>query len=235
MDYELKLGEFNGPLDKLLELIEEKKLPISEISLAAVTDDFLKHLDTLPKIDFAILADFISIASRLILIKSKSLLPTLELTEEEEADIKDLEKRLLVYRELKSAKRHVAELWSKHTVSLGRHYFMGSSFSPVFAPGKKLGLDGIVASMKKMFETLEKFTLETETIKEKIISLEEKIKEIVGRITSLGETTLRKLAGASRREVIATFLAILHLARDQMVRLEQSQHFSDIIITKNDG
>src|SRR4051812_15045342 len=101
--YELKIGEFSGPLEKLLELIEAQKMDVSEVSMAKVTDDFLKYLETLKDPDSAIavfpadlrvLADFISIASRLIFLKSKYLLPGLALSDEEEADIKDLEERL---------------------------------------------------------------------------------------------------------------------------------------------
>lgn len=232
MAYELKNEQFSGPLDKLLELIEEKKLSISTISLAAVTEDFLKYLESLPTVDFPLLADFVAVASRLILIKSKSLLPSLELTEEEESDIKDLEKRLVIYQELKSAKKILEAKWKSGQVSAAREYLMGS-YLKVFAPGKKLTKEALRMSLEKLFQALQKFSIETETIKDKIISLEEKIAEIVNRITKIGETTLKKLSGASKSEAIAAFLAILHLARDQMVRLEQAEHFSDIFVTKN--
>src|SRR5260221_679919 len=106
MSYELTLNQFSGPLEALLELIESKRLPVNEISLAKVTDDFLKFLADNPAIDFAMLADFISVASRLILIKSKSLLPDLVLTGEEEMEIKDLEKRLALYRDLRATGKY---------------------------------------------------------------------------------------------------------------------------------
>src|ERR1700691_5014627 len=115
--YELKMGEFSGPLEKLLELIEAQKMDVSEVSMARVTDDFLKYLEALKtsgladavadgmaldaldkvRLDLRVLADFISVASRLIFLKSKYLLPGLALTDEEEADIKDLESRLQIY------------------------------------------------------------------------------------------------------------------------------------------
>jgi len=232
MDYSFKVGEFQGPLDKLLALIEEKKLPISEVSLADVTEDFLKYLDSLPKVDFAVLADFVAVASRLILIKSKTLLPSLELSEDEESDIKDLERRLTVYQELKSAKKNLEQMWKAGKISAAREYLAIASF-PVFSPGEKLNQESLHSALLKMFQALQKFSVETETIKDEIISLEQKISEIIGRITKLGETTLRKLSGVSKGEAIATFLALLQLARDQIVRLEQSEHFSDIFIKKN--
>jgi len=91
MNYEVKLEQFTGPLNKLLELIEARKLEITALNLAEVTEDFINYIRSLEKgADPEILADFIVVASRLILIKSKTLLPSLELTEEEEGEIKDL-------------------------------------------------------------------------------------------------------------------------------------------------
>ena len=84
MNYELKTEQFSGPIEKLWELIEEKKLEITELNLAEVTADFLNYLKTIEKVEPKLLADFVVIASRLLLIKSKALLPNLELTVEEE-------------------------------------------------------------------------------------------------------------------------------------------------------
>ena len=88
--YQLNIQQFFGPIEKLLELIEEKKMEITDLNLAEVTADFLNYLKTLVNVDSRVLADFVVVASRLLLIKSKALLPSLELTEEEEQDISDL-------------------------------------------------------------------------------------------------------------------------------------------------
>ncbi len=116
MDYSLALETYQGPLDKLLELIEEKKLAITELALAEVTSDFLSYVEELQKkeagsVKLGFLADFLVIASKLLLIRSKALLPSLTLTEEEKEDIHDLETRLKVYQELKHAQRHVKQAW----------------------------------------------------------------------------------------------------------------------------
>jgi chromatin segregation and condensation protein Rec8/ScpA/Scc1 (kleisin family) len=76
--------------------------------------------------------------------------------------------------------------------------------------------------------------METETIKGKIVSLEEKIKEVIERITREGDTRLAALShgGGSRAETVIIFLALLHLAREQLVRLEQGEHFSDIMVRR---
>ncbi|HVO28727.1 MAG TPA: segregation/condensation protein A [Candidatus Paceibacterota bacterium] len=253
--YELTVGEFKGPLEKLLELIEAEKMDVSEVSMARVTDDFLKYLDALRssnllegvagetatdkvRLDLRVLADFIAIASRLIFLKSKYLLPGLALTDEEEADIKDLEERLKRYQDLKPALRHLRVLWSERHTSYSRPYFLGqgkglAAGQTVFYPGKNLDIEALAGALGRLFESIRTFDLETETIREKIISLEEKITEVIGRIRKEGDTRFAALSGnRSRAEMIVVFLAVLHLAREQLVLLEQIDNFSDIMVKK---
>src|SRR3989338_1435977 len=99
--YELKLNDFAGPLDKLLELIEGKKLEITKVNLAEVTADFVAYIKTIDNLHPKFLADFVAIASKLILIKSHTLLPSLLLSKEEEVEMRDLEDRLRLYKEFK--------------------------------------------------------------------------------------------------------------------------------------
>jgi len=235
MAYELKLDQFSGPLDKLLELIEARRMEITEISLADVTDDFMRYLRSLSDsgVDMRLMADFISVASRLILIKSKVLLPELALTAEEETGIRELESRLRVYQQLKPAMHLIAKLWRAPNKEFSRQYLLikGSS---VFYPGNNLTAPAVLEAMRKLFKVFESLELEEKTIKETIVTVEEKIEEIVKRIRKEGETKFKSLAWRkSRSEIIAIFLAILHLAHEQLVFLEQSQHFSDIIIKKS--
>jgi segregation and condensation protein A len=243
MSYSLNLQKFQGPVEKLLELIEEKKLEINEISLAKVTDDFLTYLETITITDkdgekqdaesrMRLLADFIVVASRLIFIKSKSLLSDLALTQEEEAGIKDLEERLKFYREFKPGMKVIDALWKSKTAEFGRPYFMNISDTiTIFYPGKSLESTKLTASLKKILESLERSVIENQTIKEKIISIEEKIKEVIERLKSIKETTFSGLSDTkSRSETIIIFLAILHMAREQEIFLEQKVHFSDIMI-----
>ena len=253
MEYQLKLDNFSGPLEKLLELIEAQKMAVSEVSLARVTDDFLKYLEALKssdllgsvadelavekiRLDLRVLADFIAVASRLIFLKSKYLLPGLALTEDEEADIKDLEERLKRYQDLKPALRHLNQLWGERHTSYSRPYFLGQGkgLAPgqtVFYPGGNLTLEAITGALGRLFETIKTFELETETIREKIVTLEEKISEVLGRVQKEGETRFKHLSGEkSRSEMIVVFLAILHLAREQLILLEQIENFSDIMV-----
>ncbi len=259
------VGQFRGPLEKLLELIESQKLGIDEVSLSKVTDDFLRYLDALKgqqiieeasapsgelpdetgaellvfRGDLHMLADFIAIASRLILLKSKYLLPGLALTDDEEADIKDLENRLERYRDLRPMFRVLARLWRESHKSYSRQYFLGRGASfvgnqRVFHPGRSTDAEALRASLRGIFDTIVTYELETETIREKIVTLEEKIQEVLARITKGGDTHFGALSNErTRSEMVIVFLAILHLAREQLVRLEQDEHFSDIMVKQN--
>ena len=107
LTYNAKIGSFEGPLGLLLSLIEDRKLFINEISLAQVADDYIGYLKNLqdlpPERKIANVSYFVLVAATLILIKSKSLLPNLALTEEEEEKIGDLERRLKLYQIIKKA------------------------------------------------------------------------------------------------------------------------------------
>ena len=253
MEYETSVGEFSGPLEKLLQLIEAEKMDINEVSLAKVTDDFLRYLETFKgglnldaegmadaenkfRVDLRVLADFVSVASKLIFLKSKYLLPGLALSEEEEADIKDLESRLHIYQQLKPAIKLINQLWATSHHSFSRQYFIGKVAMPgqtTFYPGESLTTEALASALMNIFDSIKTYDMETETIKEKIVTLEEKISEVLGRIQKEGDMHFNNLSGEkSRGEMIVVFLAILHLAREQLVLLEQMENFSDIMVKK---
>src|SRR3989344_6895488 len=245
MDYEISIDTYKGPIDKLLELVEEKQLEITEISLAAVTADFLKYVEKLGKrvgekekggavfaVEPLILADFLVVASKLILIKSKTILPTLELTEEEASDIRDLELRLKLYQELKAPQRFIKEIWSPFPKSFGREFLKG--LGPVFYPPKKLKADSLVESLKKLLLVLEKTLKPFQTIKTEVINLKKKIEEIMARIGK-GPAKLHELGrSGTRSEMVVMFLAILHLIREQLILVDQVDHFEDIKIARRE-
>ena len=252
MTYELKLAQYSGPLDKLLELIEARQLEITQISLAEVTDDFLRYLTSIKDAvsdgthaDLRLLADFIVVASRLIFIKSKSLLPDLTLTESEEEDIHDLEHRLKLYRELRPAMKHLTKLWQlghglhdrAYFLNLGR-WFMpdataGEAEPTFFYPGRNTTDANLRDNLSHLFVSFETLIKENEVIQGTILSLEEKISEITQKLKTLAATSFADLSRAQPRgERIVTFLAILYLAREQLIYVEQVSHLSDIIIRK---
>lgn len=229
--YELKLEQFSGPIEKLLGLIEEKKLDITELSLAQVTADFLNYLKTLEKLDPRILADFLVVAAKLILIKSKTLLPDLKLTEEEKGEIKDFTQHLVIYKEFKKASQEIANLVNKKRHLYSREFLQNRE--AVFYPPSKINLSSLGKVMGKIFNSLQELLFETQNINIKTIKLEEKIAELLERLKKSAKISFKDLNRKKAKiEIIVNFLALLHILQERLLEIEQKSNFSDIIIMR---
>lgn len=231
--YELKLDTFSGPLDKLLELIEAKELEITRLNLAEVTADFLSYVRSLGEIDPRILTDFITVAASLILIKSHAILPQLELSQEEEGDIADLENRLRLYREFRVAENYVRDRWQENS-SHARDYLL--QLPGGFYLTDKIFPSDLHSHMERIYNELQSFIPKVQEESVKLISLEEKIEEIIKRVDKVVRTSFNDMTeGKVRSEIVALFLALLHLIKDSAVNIQQDGLFSDIQITKIGG
>ena len=175
--YEVKLEKFTGPLDKLLQFIEEKHLEVTQINLAEVTADFLNYVKSLGGVaPPAVLADFLVVAAKLVLIKSKVLLPMLELSKDEEEEIHDLETRLRIYREFKLAGEHVKKLWDKKRIAYERPLFLSLGDGAIFYPPAGLKLSDLSQAIRNLAAALQALLPETQTIKKSVITVEQKMK-----------------------------------------------------------
>lgn len=238
MDYTVRLEKFSGPLDVLFSLIEEKKLIINEVSLSEVADQFLEYLKNLEtntenSLEYQrILANFLVIASRLILIKSRSLLPNLVLSDEEEDDIKDLEERLKMYQQIKILGRELGKWAHGQTAYISRDSYFDLLIT--FYPPKNVSPENLATIYENFLKTLPQIEkLEEQNLK-RIITLEEKIKELSGRIGEAVEASFTDVSSGvkSKIEVILTFLALLMLFRNRVLEVSQDKPFGDIKIKK---
>lgn len=235
MNYELKLEHFEGPLSKLLELIEEKKLDIALISLAQVTADFLAYVGKLKAETITnpqLVADFLSVASKLILIKSKILIPFLELEKEEESDIQNLEIQLKLYKEFKTAGGFVKDLWREMPQMGSREFLATLPQSGMFYPPRGIHAEELHRAFLMFLGEFERVFKPVEVIKQEMVSLKDKLEDVLRRIRE-GATNFHTLHKGSRKEVVVLFLAILQLIKDQLITVEQQSHFSDMRIIKN--
>jgi len=231
---EINQEKFSGPLDLLLILIEERKLEITEVSLASVTDSFLKYVGDLKQAAPAILADFLVVAAKLILIKSKSLLPTLELSSEEESEIKDLTQRLEIYKLFKEASQHIKNLYTKNPM-MAREFL--STQTPIFYPPENFEVLWLKQSFEKIWT---EFSSLGETIIEKVkkvIKIEEKIKNILKLLNQKVESSFNQLITKREKiEIIVTFLALLQMFKEQIVIIEQEENFGEIkVVLKSEN
>jgi segregation and condensation protein A len=225
--YELEIGEFRGPLEKLLELIDERKLEITRLNLAQVTGDFIIYLETLDKVSHKELADFVVIAARLVLIKSHALLPNLELSEEEEQDIAELEKRLRLYKEFRQAETSILELWNQHR-TMARPFL--ATVPAGFYLTEKLKPEQLRQNFEQLVEMIQEMN-KLEIREVAVINLEEKIAELLRRVKTIVQTSFSKLRGDKKKsEVVVIFLALLHLLKDNRISIIQEEAFGDITI-----
>lgn len=230
--YVFKHEKFEGPLQILLELIEKEKLAISEISLAKVADEYLSHVKSLGAINPDELAEFLVVAAQLMLIKSRSLLPHLQLDEEEKSSIEELERRLEEYRRARDRAKALKERAALGLRIHARESFFG--LPPVFFPPPGVGLANLKAAFEAFVTALPKLEKLAEERIKKVISLEEKISHIRSFLTGFVERAFSEIIKGSRErtEVIVSFLAILELARQRFVDLDQNTPFGDITIKK---
>ncbi len=232
MVFAVKQEKFEGPLELLLELIEKEKLSISEISLASVTDEYIKHVRSLEKIDPESLAEFLVVAAQLMLIKSRTLLPNLALSEEETASIDELERRLEEYKKIRELAKGLGILEKKKSQIFGREAYLG--MDPVFYPPPRLTLEALKTAFADFLAALPKIEKLAEDKIRHIISLEEKIKHIRAFLQHAMEQAFSDVIKGTKEkvEVIVSFLAILELAKQKFVALEQDKPFEDIIIKR---
>jgi len=235
--FKIKTTGFEGPFGLLLELVERRKLFINDVSLSSVTEDYLEYMNKLGgsnSFNPAEISSFIIVASTLILIKSKSLLPNLSLTSEEEGDIKNLEERLRLYELFTRLGVNVKNIFGERIIfaSLER-----KSDVLVFLPDEQITKESMMGFAKNVLGSMPKKVFIPEVEVKKVISIDEMIDKLTERIQSSIQTSFKGFAGkATTREekvfVIVGFLAMLELVRNGILNVIQENHFEDIIIEK---
>ncbi|OGI68575.1 hypothetical protein A2738_01705 [Candidatus Nomurabacteria bacterium RIFCSPHIGHO2_01_FULL_42_15] len=237
--YTIKTTGFEGPFGLLLELIEKRKLFINDVSLAMVTEDYLKRMNELGgsnSIPPAEIASFVLVASTLILIKSKSLLPNLDLTTEEQSDIKSLEERLRLY-----------ELFTKLGINIKSNFGKKIIFAPlerknstlVFLPDEQITKDSMMIFARDVLGAMPKKVFLPEVEVRKVISIEEMLDKLADRIKNSLKMSFREFTGSSNNKeekvtMIVGFLAMLELVRQGIMDATQSENFHDIMLEKRE-
>lgn len=227
-EFLVKTHIFEGPLDTLLSLIEKRKLFINDISLAQVADDYIAYIKSLNEFPIADTSHFILIASTLVLIKSKSLLPDLVLTEEEQGSIDDLEDRLKQYQKYKALSVHLRERFGINVEYLR---LPSKEKKIVFTPDKNTSIDRIFETIKAVIQNLPKKEFVPKAIIQKVISLEEMMDNLSERITKSFKMSFKDFSGHGKAEkvnVIVSFLAMLELVKQGIINVRQDADFHDI-------
>jgi len=228
--FQIRLPVFEGPLDLLLHLLEKEELDITTVSLVQVTDQYLSHVHSLEETNIDVLADFVAIGAKLLLLKSRALLPQeLGAPEEgEEEDIgEELTRLLIEYRRFKEA---ASALREREDQGLRSYPRLGVAPDVPLS----LGLERVtLRKLSRIFrEALQRLPLEEEggTIDRQRVSVRDKVEEILAALVESGQVSFRQLVSAcrSRLEVVVSFLAVLELMKSSRLRAEQSELFGDI-------
>ncbi len=236
VNFHVETEHFQGPIDLLLSLIEKRKLFINDFSLSKVADDYISHVRSFESYPMDDVANFLLVASTLVLIKSKSILPDLNLTKEEEEDIDDLKKRLALYDLFRGLAESIKPVYGKNII-----FEKSARTSPLqlFAPDKQMTPFVLEEAVIRVINALpKKVEIPKATIK-KVISIEEMMTRLSDRVAGTLKMGFSRFANYKRGEVIPreervnviiSFLAMLELVKQGIVTVSQSDDFDDINI-----
>lgn len=229
--YKIKLEQFEGPLDLLLQLIEQQELDITQVSLATVTDQYIECLHQAENINLEELADFLVVASKLLLIKSKTLLPELDFGDAEEAT--DLENQLKIYKEYLEASKTIQGLIAKRNFTFARE--KSPIEAPVFNPPREVTATKLKETFQEILKALKLFVPLPKSIIKRTISIQDKIRQIKDLILAKAAINFKTILfrAKNKTEVIVSFLALLELVKQKAISVSQNQLFDDIEIKKN--
>lgn len=237
MEFTVKLDRYEGPYTKLLELIEQRKLSITEISLVSVADDYISYIKTLEQKNLVDISQFIVVASTLILMKVKSLLPGIVYTEEEEKQVHDLERKLELYAILTDACQKTASFYNKGPLH-SREYVKYKG-EPVFVPDNRVTKE-MIQSIATL--TLMSFITPKQLVKvavEQALRIENVIESLLERVRTIPQVTLQSLANGAgtieerKKILIVNFIAILELLRTGSINVEQQVDGGEISIVSS--
>lgn len=236
MKFKIEIENFEGPIDALLQLIEKRKMPISDISLADICDDYIHFIKSLDSESLSNMTHFIFVASTLTLIKSKSLLPHLDLTEDEEGDIDDLKRRIELFKVFGEAAQSLKKSFNgKHSF----YYPKTRKREIIFTPHEGLNKNQMIESLNSIFadqpvkedpkkEASIRIAIHIEDMMD---SLESRIKKVLKtNFSSFVSNQIgnRKESKAIKVYKVVGFLAMLELVKNGILDVLQNGNFQTI-------
>ncbi len=231
MAYTIQVQNFEGPLDLLLQLVEGEKMEITDISLVQVTEPFLRYMEERRgKMPPEELADFLLVAAKLVYLKSKALIPSLEPDAELEGP--DLATQLRTYQAFVAAAKHLQVLSAQGVRSFSHPRRM-LAMDDVHFVAPEITKDELKGLFALVVRRLEPILRLPQAAIERVMTLEEKMSQLVERVRVAVTTSFRAMAheATSRAELIVTFLAMLELAKQRTISVKQAELFEDIHIS----
>ncbi|MFA5413303.1 MAG: segregation/condensation protein A [Patescibacteria group bacterium] len=232
--YQVKIEKFEGPFDLLLQMIEKEEMNITDISLSHIADQFVEYIERMDNLNPAEMADFLVVAAKLLWIKSKALLPSIEL---EGDDGSDLAAQLKIYKEYRDASLVI------HKMILGKRFTFVRERPPLgvgdilFNPPTWLTKERLIQVMREIIDDLEPIVRLPRGVVKSAISIQEKIQHIRDLIRQNIEIKFHTIVSKAKNkvEIIVHFLAVLELLKHRHIIVRQEEMFGEINIKKGDS
>ncbi|MEK7144945.1 MAG: ScpA family protein [Patescibacteria group bacterium] len=229
MPFNIKTDSYEGPFEVLLDLIEARKLLVNDLALANITEDYIQHVRAQTAFPVEETANFIQIAATLLLIKSKSLIPDLAFSEEENADVEDLKRRLAAYEKVREAARELSRVYGRTVMAAEGE----RAPEVVFAPSRDLSAAALAEALTRVLAAREAVEELPEARVKPLVTIEEMMDQLAKRVQSAMALSFNEFSKETKEriEVIVSFLALLELVKQGAVAAEQHEVYGDIRIS----
>lgn len=243
--FKVRLANFEGPFDLLLQLISRHRLDVTEVALSKVTDEFMAHIRAMgPDWDLDQTTEFLVVAATLLDLKAARLLPAAEV--EDEGDLALLEARDLLFARLLQyrAYKRIADIFTARLDEEARRWPRTVGLEPHLADLLpevviKIGPEGFARLAVKAMQPKPRPQVYVDHIHAPLVSVQEQARVVVARLRELGEASFRALVEDTddTLTVVARFLALLELYREKAVALDQETALGDLLVrwTGGDG
>ncbi|MDW4208183.1 segregation/condensation protein A [Staphylococcus saprophyticus] len=235
--YEVKLDAFNGPLDLLLHLIQKIEIDIYDIPMKALTEQYMQYIHTMNQLEINIASEYLVMASELLMIKSKMLLPQTNEVEDLDDDPRDeLVGRLIEYQNYKAYTEFLNErkveralYFSKHPTDLS-HLESNETWSP----DNTIDLTELIIAYQKVKNRVEFHTPKTVDIRKETFTIQQATSQVTDKLKQHESFNFFSLFNFTEpiEMVVTYFLAILEMSKSGIVNIEQAKSFDDINILR---
>ena len=228
LNFNIQTDAYQGPFELVLDLISARKLLVNDLALANITEDFIAQVRAQAVFPMEEAANFISLAATLLLIKSKSLIPDLTLTEEESADINDLKLRLEAYEKVREATRELSRIFGKTLLFPAAE----RPNEPFFSPSRDLHTTALAEALARVIAAHEAVKTLPEARVKSLVSIEEIMEKLAARVQKALTLSFKEFTGDAKEkiDIIVSFLALLELVKQGAVDTEQHEQHGDIRI-----
>lgn len=238
--YAIKIQNFEGPLDLLCHLIDKNKMSINDIKLTEITDQYIEYINKMEEMNLEVTSEFLIMASTLIYLKSKSLLPK-ESVEDEEISEEELLRRIIEYKKYKEITKNLREMYNENAV---RFYKLPDDIK---LPKQKLEREYDKSAIIDAYENIVR--INTEKVNENASNIEKiaitdkytvasKVKDMLRELVNKPKfifNALFSLKKCEKEEVVTAFSGLLELSRRNKVITNQEELFGDISVEKNNN